>query len=99
MPMARQCDRCGVVFVPYRKRTRGYEQKPTAFVNISIGAFDYKTEAPVDNASTAYDLCPKCSKQLSVFLENPNITVEQYLNDKVKANGETIKVGDEGDDW
>ena len=99
MSMVRQCDRCGAVFVPYRKRVSDHEKKPTAFVNIVIGVLGYKTEAPVDGASTAYDLCPKCSKQLSVFLENPNITIEQYLNDKVKENGEAIKAGDEDDDW
>ena len=98
MSMVRQCDRCGAVFAPYRKRVSDHEEKPTAFVSIGIGAFDYKTEAPVDNALTEYDLCPKCSKQLNVFLENPNITVEQYLNGKVKVDNETIKAGDEDDD-
>ena len=28
-------------------------------------------------------------------MENPNITVEQYLNDKVKEDNETVKAGDE----
>ena len=95
MSLVRQCDRCGAIFAPYRKRISDYEKKPTAFVGISVSVLDYETEAPVGDEFTAYDLCPKCSKQLSVFLENPNITVEQYLNDKVKANGETIKAGDE----
>ena len=99
MSLVRQCDSCGAVFAPYRKRVSDHERKPTAFVSIGIGAFDYKTEAPVDNASTVYDLCPKCSKQLNVFLENPNITVEQYLNGKVKVDNETIKAGDKDDDW
>ena len=99
MSLVRQCDRCGAVFAPYRKRVSDHEQKPTAFVGVSVGVFGYKTEAPVDNALTAYDLCPKCSKQLSVFLENPNITVEQYLNGKVKVDSETTKAGDEDDDW
>lgn len=84
MSLVRQCDRCGAVFAPYRKRVSDHEQKPTAFVGICIDVLSYETGALVDGASTAYDLCPKCSKQLSVFLENPNITVEQYLNDKVK---------------
>ena len=98
MSMVRQCDRCGAVFAPYRKRVSDYEKKPTAFVGIGVCVLDYETEAPVGDASTAYDLCPKCSKQLSVFLENPNITVEQYLNGKVKVDNETIKAGDEDDD-
>ena len=87
MSMVRQCDRCGAVFAPYRKRVSDHEQKPTAFVSVGVGVFGYKTEAPVDNASTvtAYDLCPKCSRQLNVFMENPNITVEQYLNGKVRC--------------
>ena len=97
MSLVRQCDRCGAVFAPYRKRVSDHEQKPTAFVG--VGVLDYKTEAPVDNTWSVYNLCPKCSKQLNVFLENPNITVEQYLNGKVKVDNETIKAGDEDDDW
>lgn len=105
MSMVRQCDRCGAVFAPYRKRVSDHEQKPTAFVGVGVGVgvFDYKTNAPVDNALTKYDLCPKCSKQLNVFLENPNITIEnitikQHLNENVKVDNETIKAGDEDDD-
>ena len=91
MSMIRQCDRCGAVFTPYRKVISDREKKPTAFVGVSIGTFNYKTESLENDKATTYDLCQKCSRQLNVFLENPNITVEQYLNDndKVKANGET----------
>lgn len=99
MSMIRQCDRCGAVFTPYRKVISDREKKPTAFVGVSIGTFNYKTESLENDKATTYDLCPKCSKQLIVLLENPNITVEQYLNDKVKANGETIKAGDGDDVW
>ena len=93
MSMIRQCDRCGAVFTPYRKVISDREKKPTAFVGVSIGTFNYKTESLENDKATTYDLCPKCSRQLNVFLENPNITVEQYLNDKVKDYNETVKAG------
>lgn len=80
MSLVRQCDRCGAVFAPYRKRVSDHEQKPTAFVSVSVGVFSYKTEAPVDNTLTAYDLCPKCSKQLNVFLENPKDVKHKCYN-------------------
>ena len=95
MSMIRQCDRCGAVFTPYRKVISDREKKPTAFVGVSIGTFNYKTESLENDKITTYDLCPKCSRQLNVFLENPNITVEQYLNDKVKDYNETVKAGNE----
>ena len=44
MSMIRQCDRCGAVFTPYRKVISDREKKPTAFVGVSIGTFNYKTE-------------------------------------------------------
>ena len=91
MSMVRQCDRCGAVFAPYRKRVSDREQKPTAFVSVSVSVLGYKTEAPVDGALTAYDLCPKCSKQLNMFLENPNTDVvgkQMNSNGAVKASAE-----------
>ena len=93
--MIRQCDRCGAVFTPYRKVISDHEKKPTAFVGVSIGTFNYKTESLENDKTTTYDLCQKCSRQLNMFLENPNITVEQYLNDKVKEDNETVRAGDE----
>ena len=95
MSMIRQCDRCGAVFNPYRKVISDNEKKPTAFVGVSIGTFNYKTESLENDKITTYDLCPKCSRQLNAFMENPNTTVEQYLNDKVKDDNETVKAGDE----
>ena len=95
MSMIRQCDRCGAVFNPYRKVISDHEKKPTAFVGVSIGTFNYKTESLENDKITTYDLCPKCSRQLNAFMENPNTTVEQYLNDKVKEYNETVKAGDE----
>ena len=99
MSMIRQCDRCGAVFNPYRKVISDHEKKPTAFVGVSIGIFNYKTESLENDKITTYDLCPKCSRQLNAFMESPNTTVEQYLNGKAKVDNKTTKAGDEDDDW
>ena len=99
MSMIRQCDRCGAVFNPYRKVISDREKKPTAFVGVSIGIFNYKTESLENDKITTYDLCPKCSRQLNAFMESPNTTVEQYLNGKVKVDNKTTKAGDEDDGW
>ena len=93
MSMIRQCDRCGAVFNPYRKVISDHEKKPTAFVGVSIGTFNYKTESLENDKMTTYDLFQKCSRQLNAFMENPNTTAEQYLNDKVKDYNETVKAG------
>ena len=95
MSIIRQCYRCRAVFNPYRKVISDHEKKPTAFVGVSIGTFNYKTESLENDKITTYDLCPKCSRQLNAFMESPNTTVEQYLNDKVKDYNETVKAGDE----
>ena len=91
MSMIRQCDRCGAVFNPYRKVTSDHEKKPTAFVGVSIGIFNYKTESLENDKITTYDLCPKCSRQLNAFMEIPNTDVvgkQMNSNGAVKASAE-----------
>ena len=91
MSMIRQCDRCGAVFNPYRKVISDREKKPTAFVGISIGTFNYKTESLENDKITTYDLCPKCSRQLNAFMEIPNTDV---VGKQINSNG-TVKASAE----
>lgn len=62
MALAKQCDRCGKLYMPYHTRVRNYRINGFNLVDRDDDNSDYRTREYID-------LCPDCMEMFSNWLD------------------------------